>query len=99
MLAEATGERVRPIDSRASPSQHGPAGKWPTTIGRDRALAGGPRARVKGEEAQRAKWLAELQQLVLASHLPVMEVASRMKDPIVLLSALGKGRRWRTLKR
>ena len=28
-----------------------------------------------------------------------MEVASRMKDPNVLLSALDKGRRWRTLKR
>ena len=51
------------------------------------------------EEAQRARWLAELQQLVIASRLLVMDVALRMNDLNVLMSALGKGRRWRTLRR
>ena len=79
--------------------QHVSAGQWPSTFRRDRALVGDPHARGKGEEAQRKKWLAELHQLVMESRLPVVEVASRMKDPSVLLAALGKGRRWRTLKR
>ena len=58
-----------------------------------------PYARHKSEEAHRAKWLGELQQVIMASGLPVLDIAFRREDPNVLMSALGRGRRWRTLKR
>ena len=98
-LAQATRGHASHTDVRASSALRVPAAKWPTATRRDQSLTGDPHGRFKAEEAQRAKWLQELQQVVHTAKLPVLDIAARMSDPNVLLSALGRGRRWRTLRR
>ena len=47
----------------------------------------------------RSKWLLELRSIVVQASLPVVAVAASMKDPNMCLTALGWGRRARTLRR
>ena len=72
---------------------------WPTAPRPKRALEGDPKARELAETRERAKWVSEIRDIVVAARLPVVAVAAKMSRPESVLSSMGRGWRRSTLRR
>ena len=92
-----------PGEGEASEAERPPppsATRWRRTrLGNELQAAETPTARQDANDKEKARWVGELANIIVASHMPAAERASRSMDPARALARLGKGLRARTLRK